>query len=262
VATPPRVTRAELDAAVRRIHRRHERLDDPRRSELSDDPAQVLEYLTRHSGWLPQWALAQDTQDGLVLNVWLWWEDRRRQLALLRRGRRAGLYWRELGAPLGIDDQGARDRHDRYTALLAHDRPDEKLTREARRESAHAERHRAWVHAHTADIRAVLERLLTQLGRVPALAPALHPLPDAPEDSTPTAPGRPVDHTEKLAEAAAWLAELRVDLEKDSYSPATLAVLGLALTPLRQALSDLRIAPNHGLWTAIHAADELRSHLA
>ena len=73
------MTRAEVEAALARITWRHDTVDDPRRSGLSDDPAAVLEYLTRYSTPLPQWAIATDTLDALVLTGWLWWEDRRRE---------------------------------------------------------------------------------------------------------------------------------------------------------------------------------------
>jgi hypothetical protein len=133
VATPPHVTRTELDAAITRVLWRHRHIDDPHRAGLGTEPRDVLEQLTRGSVALPRWVVAADTLDGLVLSVWLWWEDRRRERALLRRGLHLGLTLGELGTPLGISSpQGLRDRLDRLDALLAFDRPDEKLTRAAR----------------------------------------------------------------------------------------------------------------------------------
>jgi hypothetical protein len=258
VATPPRVTRTEADAAIERIHRRHARVDDPRRSELSDQPAEVLEYLTRHSALLPQWAIALDVLDGLSLSAWLWWEDRRRERALLRRGARAALYWREMGTPLGIrSHQGVRDRLDRLDALLSSDRPDEQLAREARRAAARTGDLRLWGAIHGDRVGKVIARLLEQLAR-PELAAAL----TLGETPTPESDGPAGEHAAALAEADEWLTELRADLDRNSFSPATLSVLGLAIAPLRLALHNLGLSPGHGLWRALRDADALRSDLA
>jgi hypothetical protein len=256
------VTRAEVDAAIARIHRRHADIDDPRRSALSDDPAEVLEYLTRNSTLLPQYVIGADTLDGLVLHTWLWWQDRRRERALLRRGEQAGLYLREMGGPLGVHThQGVRARLDRLNALLAYERPDEHLSRELRRIDARAGERDTWGATHGPRVRRVIERLLTQLSRVPELAPALVPSADSPppgESSTEPS----VAAASALAEAAEWIVELRADQEKNSYSPATLGVLGLALAPLRLAITSMQLEPSHGMWRAIREADVLRSALS
>jgi hypothetical protein len=256
VATPPRVTRTEVDAAITRIYDRHHHVDDPRRSGLSDDPAGVLEYLTRYSTTLPQWVIAKDTLDSLVLHTWLWWEDRRRERALLRRGKRAGLYLREMGAPLGINThQGVRDRLDRLDALLAHDHPDEKLGRAARSEAARNEDRALWIAEHENQIRAVVETLLRELARVPALAPLLTDAPpDVPEDG-----GRDDERARLSTETAEWLTELRADLDQSAISPATLGLLGLTVAPLRILLHDTGLDPAHGLWRALRGVDRVRA---
>jgi hypothetical protein len=243
-----RVTRTEVASALQRIHWRHAKVEHHRRSGLSDDPAGVLEHLTRHSATLPQWVIAADTLDALVLSGWLWWEDRRRERSLLRRGLHAGLTHRELGTPLGIATrQGLRDRLDRLDALLTHDHPDEKLTRGARHEAAQHDVRSRWVAEHEPWIRSVLESLFQEIARLPRLL-------SAPAARTSDSGGR-----ELAAEAGEWLAELRTDLEAGRFSPATLSVLGLALGPLRILIHDQELDPAHGLWRAIRAADHLRA---
>jgi hypothetical protein len=254
MATPPRVTRAEVDAALARIHWRHAHVDDPRRSGLSEDPADVLEHLTRHSIPLPPWVIAADALDGLVLQTWLWWEDRRRERALLRRGVRAGLHHRELAGPLGIASrQGLRDRLDRLEALLAHDHPDEKLTRAARREATQRVDRQRWIAERAAIVRAVVDRLFRELARAPEFSTILTCIEDGSADRE--------DRSSPMVEAGEWLTELRADLEEDQLSPATLGVLGLALAPLRIALHDSGLDEGHGLWRAVRDAERLRSDL-
>lgn len=244
----------ELTAALDRIHWRHAKVDDPRRSGLSDEPAQILEHLTRYSTMLPMWVRGHDALDGLILLNWLWWEDRRRERSLLRRGLAAGLTHRELGEPLGITTtQGVRDRLDRLDALLAHDRPDEKLTRAARHEAAqHATRAR-WIADHEADARTVIENLIREIARVPELAPLLTVPVTASEV------GRGDEHAVLMADAAEWFSELRADLATPQLSPATIGVLNIAIAPLRSLLHDLGLDPGHGLWRALRAAEQLRS---
>ena len=253
MATPPRVTRTEVDAALDRIVWRHDKVEHPRRSGLSDDPAEVVEHLTRHSATLPQWVVMQDTLDALVLTTWLWWEDRRRERALLRRGLYVGLTHRELGTPLGITTrQGLRDRLDRLDALLAHDHPDEKLTRTARRDAALDDPRRRWIAAHAGHIHAVLTRLLAQLDRVTALGTLGATTAVAVSGSPDTTAVDPI------VEAGEWLVELRADLAEGTLSPATLSLVGLVLAPLRIAARDAGLPHGHGLWRAIREASELR----
>ncbi len=261
MTTPPRVTRAEVEAAIARVHWRHAKVDHPRRSGLSDDPAGVLEHLTRHSASLPQWVIGEDTLDGLTLQSWLWWEDRRRERALLRRGLRAGLYLREMGTPLGITThQGVRDRLDRLDALLARDQPDEKLTRAARRAAALDESISGWLDAHSGRVRAVIARLLYETDRVPELAVTAGP--SEPDSAGGWSSSDGGGEHEVLQEAAEWLGELRVDLDSNAVSPATVSLLGLAVGPLRIGLQRLDLDPGHGLWRVVREVDRLRSDAA
>jgi hypothetical protein len=241
------VTRAEVDEAIGRVLWRHRRVDDPRRSGLGTEPREVLEHLTRHSVGLPQWAAAADTLDALVLTTWLWWEDRRRERALLRRGLHLGLTHTELGVPLGITTrQGLRDRLDRLDALLAYHRPDEQLTREARREARASDPRQAWLDAHRGLVQEVLSTLLDQADRL-----------DTQGDPHGDNSG---DNSEPAEED--WLGELRADLAADRLTPATLSMLGLALGPLRITVHQAGLAPGHGLHRAIRAADAVRGDLA
>jgi hypothetical protein len=243
------VNRVEVEAAVARVLWRHERVDDIRRSGLGSEPRDVLEHLIRHSVGLPRWVAAADTLDALVLTTWLWWEDRRRERALLRRGMSLGLTHTELGRPLGITTrQGLRDRVDRLEALLAYDRPDEQLTRDARREARRSDPRQAWLDAHHEDVHLVLSTLLEQIERLPP--PQSSSGPHAPQDAH-----RPADEQD-------WLDELRADVTDHDITPATLSILGLALGPLRITVHDAELARSHGLVRAIRACDVLRADLA
>jgi hypothetical protein len=209
----------------------------------------VLEYLTRYSIGLPRWVAAADTLDALVLTTWLWWEDRRRERALLRRGMSLGLTHTELGRPLGITTrQGLRDRLDRLDALLAFDRPDEQLTRDTRREARRSDPRQAWLDDHREQVHQVLTTLLAQAARI---APA-----DTASGKEPHACGIEDPHEE------GWLAELRADVDELNISPATLSILGLVLGPLRITAHRADLAGSHGLHRAIRACDALRADMA
>ncbi|WP_051342530.1 hypothetical protein [Pseudonocardia spinosispora] len=257
MATPPHSSQAEVDAAVARILRRHERIDDPRRSGLGTEPRDVLDHLTKHSTGLPRWVAAADTQDALVLLTWLWWEDRRRERALLRRGLHLGLTLGELGGPLGVGTrQGLRDRLDRLDALLAFDRPDEKLSRESRRDLASQDRRARWLQDNHERVRTCLTSLLAQVARLPEL------LPDDTSDGASTGAARTDFDLEDTAETASWIDELRADVDADELTPATLSMLGLALPSLRIAAHREGLDPSHLMMRTLRDADQLRADFA
>jgi hypothetical protein len=158
----PKISAVERDAAIARIDRRHARIDDPRRSELGTDPREVLAFvLNRGPVGVPRWVAAADHTDALVLWTWCWWEDRRTERRLLRQGLAAGLSLSDLGAPLGITSrQGVRDRLDRLSGLLEYDRPDEQITRDARRQNRARDARQRWIEDHRDEVRAVLLALL------------------------------------------------------------------------------------------------------
>lgn len=236
MTTPPRITQPELDHVVAVLHKRRAKVQDPRLELLGDDPAAVLDFLLRYPSGT-RWVRQADIQAGLVLNVWLWWQDRRRELSLLRAGVKAGLFLTQLGAPLGITArQGTQDRIDRLEALLAYDRPNEKLTREARRiarQDAEARDQRfLWIDEHRQEIRDVITNVLAEAERFAD-----------PDDRE-------------------FLDELDVDLVADDLTPGTLALLNLACLELRSVPAVLELATTHNVHRRLRAADQLRSQFA
>jgi hypothetical protein len=256
VSTPPRITDTELAAAVERIARRHDRIDDSRRSAMGTEPRDVLDYLAARSpAGIPRWVAAADTADALILSTWCWWDDRRRELRLLRTGRSLGLSLSELGAPLGITTRrGTQDRIDRLDALLRYDRPDEQLTRDARRAARNRDARQDWIDAHRDEIRAVLAGFLAQARRfADAVAPEEH------EGRPDVEPG---DVDLPSAGAGEWLDELTADYDADDLTPATLAVAGLAAAELRTAPAVLGLDPRHRLHTALREVEAMRARYA
>jgi hypothetical protein len=256
VATPPKISAAERDAAIARIDRRHARIDDPRRSELGTDPRDVLAFvLNRGPVGVPRWVSAADHTDALVLWTWLWWEDRRTERRLLRQGLAAGLSLSDLGAPLGITTrQGTQDRLDRLTALLDYDRPDEQLTRDARRQHRARDTRQAWIDNHRDEVRAVLLALLIQARRVLGPADAARTDAEAREDRSElgltTHPARE------------WLDEVAADYTDDTLTPATLAAAGLAVAELRVSDAMRALDPHHRVHATLRAVELLRSRLS
>jgi hypothetical protein len=243
MATPARITAAERDAAIARIDRRHARIDDPRRSELGTEARDALEFvLNRGPVGVPRWVSAADHADALVLATWCWWEDRRTERRLLRQGLAAGLSLAEIGAPLGITTrQGVRDRLDRLAALLEFDRPDEQLTRTARRQAHVRDARQVWIDEHRAEIRAVLLGLLIQGRRV---------LGDDDDGAGEPHPARE------------WLDEVDADYTDDILTPATLAAAGLAAAELRASDPVRILDPPHRIHGALRALESLRARLA
>ena len=242
MATRPKVHRSELGVSIVRIARRRAKVDDPRREKLPDspdsDPCEVLDYLRKYSGSdIPRWVLQADVCDALILNNWLWWEDRRRELHFLKAGRDRGLFLSQLGAQVGVGKQGVLDRIDRLEALLRYDRPDEKIARASRR----AERERrerlpvedAWLAARRNELRAVMTGLVDQADRF-------------------------------AVEEREWVDELEIDQRHDDFTPATMVILGLATAELRAAPAVLGLDSSRPY--AVHAvlarADHLRSQFA
>lgn len=256
MATPPKTSAAERDAAIARIDRRHTRIDDPRRSELGTDPRDVLAFvLNRGPVGVPRWVAAADHADALVLWTWCWWEDRRTERRLLRQGLAAGLSLSDLGAPLGIATrQGTQDRLDRLTALLEYDRPDEQLSRDARRQHRARDAHQRWIDDHRDEVRAVLLALLIQGRRVL----------DAGAAATDAAAADP--DTDELDEtphpAREWLDELAEDYTDDIITPATLAAAGLAVAELHVSAAIRALDPHHRAHATLRAVELLRSRLS
>ena len=69
MATPPHVNSLQAKEAVRRIHDRHRRVDDPYREELGEDPAEVLSYLRKRGADMPNGIRVDDIFDAAVLYI-------------------------------------------------------------------------------------------------------------------------------------------------------------------------------------------------
>jgi hypothetical protein len=245
MATPPRIARAEMDAAITRIASRHRKIDDELFANVDlDKPADVLDYLRKHLtriARIVRWVAQADVSDALILHVWNWWEDRRREHELLMAGKRLGLPLSQLGSPLGIGSRvqsdrgnrrrGTQDRLDRLEALLRFDRPDAELVREARRVDQAADeqaneqttwlvKHRAWM-ASTAAALLAYAHLADE---------------DAAED----------------------LAAVRDHWREDRWTPGALVWMGMATAALRASERVIELGPRHGVHRALKAVDELR----
>lgn len=240
MATRPKVHRSEVSRAIVMIAGRRAKVDDPHRWRLPDspdsDPREVLDYLRKFSGaHIPRWVLQAEVCDALTLNNWLWWEDRRRELHFLRAGRDRGLFLAQLGAQVGVGKQGVLDRIDRLEALLRYDRPDEKITRTARRLDREARERApdetAWMSAHRAELEELIVALVAQADRLG------------------------VEGADRE-----WLEEVALDARDHDLRPATMVLLGLASAELRTAPGVLNLDRSrpHKVHTLLAHADRLR----
>jgi len=236
------VHRHELGSAIERIARRRAKVDDRNREKLPDsrdsDPREVLDYLRKYSGpGIPLWVLQADVCDALTLNNWLWWEDRRRELHFLKAGRDRGLFLSQLGAQVGVGKQGVLDRIDRLEALLAYDRPDEKIARASRRAARErSERlpdQEAWLSIRRSELHAVIADVVHQ------------------------AECFDVQDRE-------WVDELEIDGRDDEFTAATMVILGLATAELRTAPAVLSLDSSrpYAVHTVLARAEKLRSQFA
>lgn len=234
--------RAEVERAIALIAARRRKIEDPHRESLPDsptsDPREILDYLRKYSGpQIPRWVLQADVCDALTLLNWLWWDDRRREHHFLKAGVARGLFLAQLGAQVGVGKQGVRDRIDRLEALLRYDRPNEKLTRAARRAAADAEQRRsaedAWLTTHHDQLVTVMADLVTHAARYG------------------------LDQRE-------WIDELHADLIDEILTPSTMVILGLAATEVRTAPAVLELdsARPHAVHTTLTRADDARSQFA
>jgi len=143
----------------------------------------------------------------------------------------------QLGALVGVGKQGVLHRIDRLQALLRYDRPDEKITRAARR----AERERCarlpveedWLAARRDELRSVISGLVNEADRLGA-------------------------------EERDWVEELEIDWREDQVTSATMVILGLATAGLRTAPAVVNLGTTRpcAVHTVLARADELRSRFA
>jgi hypothetical protein len=244
VATRPKVHRAEVGRAVVMIAKRRAKVDDRNRELLPDsaesDPREVLDYLRRFSGPdIPAWVLQAEIADALTLNNWLWWEDRRRELYFLKAGRDRGIFLAQLGSQVGVGKQGVIDRIDRLEALLRFDRPDEKITRAARRSAREARLRRpvedAWLQARRDELIGLIAEVVGQ-----------------------------ADRYEIVDDEREWVDQLAMDARDEELAPATMIILGLAAAELRTApgVVALRSARPCAVHAVLAHADRLRTQFA
>lgn len=226
------------------IANRRAKVDDRNREKLPDSPdsdaREVLAYLRKYSSReIPRWVLQADVCDALTLNNWLWWEDKRTELHWLKAGVDRGLFLTQIGAQVGVKKQGVLDRIDRLESLLRYDRPDEKLTRSARRAQREAQQRRPaeelWLGTHRDTVMDVIADL--------------------------------VDHADRYAlkdDEREWVDELAIEGEEDDLRPATMTILGLACSELRTAPAVLALDSSrpYGVHAALARADGLRSRFA
>lgn len=220
----------ELDVTIERIINRRAQVEDRGRELISDDPRELLAYLRKHRGRnIPDWVQTGDLLDGFTLDNWVWRDDRMRLLDDLRHGRRMGMSLAQLGKPLGITTpQGTQDLIDRLTALRDRGRPDEQLTREARRAARNPPGGAGgsdWVTDHHAALTGLAADLLAQAARW------------------------------KVSDRD-WLDELADDLTHDTWS---LGVLNLAVAELRTAPAVLALTGHDTVHKVLHRADQLRT---
>lgn len=244
MAIRPKVHRSEITRAITAIAKRRAKVDDRNREHLPDspdsDPREVLAYLRRYSGPdIPRWVLQADVCDMLTLNNWLWWEVERNELQILNIGRRRGLFLTQLGAQIGVKKQGVLDRIGRLEALFRYDRPDEKISRAARRSEREARERcsveAAWLDTHREKVLAVITGLVAQADRYE------------------------LDDDERE-----WVDELARDGRDETLSRATMVILGLAASELRTAPAVLALDSSrpHTVYTLLARADVLRSQFA
>lgn len=237
MTTPPRITTTELVETIQHIRRRHAAANDPSWGLITTDPRDVLDYLANyaHNPDHPEGVRSADAVDRITLTVWLWWDDRRRHRDVLRDALRL-LPASQVGAALGLTTrQGARDRLDRLDALLRYDRPDEKLTRDARREAAtlvqHGDARAAWIATHHVMLDDAATRLL-----------------DA------------ADHYQIIERE--WLDELAADQAAGAWTPGSIGVLGLAIAEIRTDPAVLALPGHHAVFRELAAADRIRADFA
>lgn len=242
MTTPPKVHRAEVSRAIARIAARRTKVDDPNREKLPDapdaDPAEVLDYLQQYSGHgIERWVKQADVSDALTLTNWLWWQHQRRLRYWLKQGRDQGLFLSQIGAQLGIKKQGVIDKADRLEALLRYDRPDEQLSRTARRLTRQA--HDRDV-AETSWIDMNREQLLATISALVGHADRYH-----------------LDDEERE-----WVDELASDARDQHLTSATMVILGFAAAELRAAPAVLALNSTQAVHRDVAAAESLRSKFA
>lgn len=229
MATPPLVTADQASAAIDRIAARRRQVDDPNAWRISDDPAEVLDFIRRYSTGIPAWVAEADVLDGLDLRLRLWWLGEEAELWLLERSQRIGVPPRRVGARLGIGSrQGVHDRirlGRRKVGVLRGEAVTSRTPADQRIHDGEA----TWLRIHRAEILAVA--------------------------------GVAVEHADLGDEdAVEWLAEVRRDLREDVVSPGSVQLLRFALADLADSPAVRQLADDHPLrqtlirWSGLYAS--------
>jgi hypothetical protein len=188
----------------------------------------ILQYPPRG---VPSRYARADVCDGSVLNIWLWWQDRRRELSLLKRGVKVGVPFSELGSLRRIGRQGIQDRIDALEALLERGRPDAKIWREKRT-----------IHRGSE----IQDKARTQwLARN--------------HDWLAEVAGNLIERAQDIAsdDAYAILLQVKRDLRIDGLTVETLTLMSLLVEYLRVQPEVISLAPQHRLKAACVDVDEI-----
>lgn len=255
---PVRVTQTELIGCICRIGERHENVGccDPAEAPSVEhaDPRDTLSYLRKHpvsqeSGWVHR-ADALDAQLLVIASSWDRWRSERYHL---RGGLSDGVFFDQLGDALGLgrnshvrgenDPRGARrwrtgggDPHQPARArlatlndLLRYDEPMQDLSRRGRRARGFDPDNPQWVWLaeHGAKLAAVAYSLVAAANRYGITA-------------------------------RRWLDELVADIADAALTPATPAVLGLAIAEVRTARPIVELTSTHAVHRMLLAGDALR----
>ena len=201
-----------------RITQRRDRIDDPNRYQLSDDPREVLAYLRKHSRGIPEHVRRADVEDGLILRVWLWWEGEAAELWLLDRADELGMNRRSVGARLGVaTGQGLVDRRAHKRAMLS------KATGiSASAPASSTQGREKWIADHRREIQAIAATLVEH--RI---------LADE--------------------EAAESVIEVRRDLQEDVCTPGGITVINWAVSEMAAVPAVKALSDSHPLRQALAA---------
>lgn len=230
VATPPPVTADQASTAIERVAIRRRQIDDPNAWRLSEDPAEVLDYIRRYSSGIPAWVAEADVLDGLELRLRLWWLGEVAELWLLERAQRIGVPPRRVGARLGISSrQGVHDRirlGRRKVGLL---RGEPIADRPTPADQRIRDSEATWLQDHRTEVLAIAAAALEYV--------------DLGDD-----------------DAAEWLAEVARDLREDVVSPGSVQLLRFALVDLSASPAVRQLEDDHPLqqtltrWSGLYAS--------
>jgi hypothetical protein len=224
------VTADQAAAAIERISDRRRHIDDPNAWRLSDDPAEVLDYIRRYSAGVPAWVAEADVLDGLELRLRLWWLGEVAELWLLEQAQRLGVPPRRVGARLGVSSrQGVHDRLRLGRRKVAVLRGEPRDNRPSGADQQKRDEEGVWLREHR--------------GEILAIAAAALEYTDLADE-----------------EAAEWLAEVARDLREDVVSPGSVQLVRFALLDLSSSAAVRQLDEDHPLqqtlirWSGLYSS--------